>query len=52
MSWWRSTADLWIRHANSPIDLEVFEESGNLPHLESAGRFCQRLNGFLSGLPD
>ena len=46
------TADLWLRHSNSTINLEVFEESGNLPHLESAGQFCQRLNGFLSGLPD
>jgi pimeloyl-ACP methyl ester carboxylesterase len=46
------TADLWLRHAASEISLEVFEESGNLPHLETAGQFCQRLNGFLSALPD
>lgn len=45
------TADLWLQHAPG-IALEVFEESGNLPHVEAVGPFCRRLENFVSGLPD
>ncbi len=45
------TADLWLRHAPD-IELEVFEECGNLPHVEATDLFCRRLRSFLSGLGD
>ncbi len=46
------TADLWLRHAASSIELEVFEGSGNLPHVEVASEFAERLQTFLANLPD
>lgn len=44
------TADLWIRQIPA-AELEVFKDTGNLPHTERAGRFSQRLERFLSSLP-
>lgn len=44
------TADLWllgVPHAS----LEVFDESGNLPHLETASSFGSSLTTFLASLP-
>ncbi len=46
------TADLWLRHASVAPELEVFEESGNLPHAESTLRFAECLRSFLATLPD
>lgn len=46
------TADLWLRHAGPSIELEVFEETGNLPHAESVVDFTERLRAFLAALPD
>ncbi len=46
------TADLWLRHASTPIELEVFEDSGNLPHAEAVAQFCDRLQSYLVALPD
>lgn len=43
-------ADLWIRQVPE-AELEVFRETGNLPHAERAARFSQRLERFLSSLP-
>ena len=44
------TADLWLRHSATPIDLEVFEGSGTLPHAEDASGFGERLQAFLAKL--
>ena len=44
-------ADLWIRQVPE-AELEVFRETGNLPHAERSARFCQRLERFLSSLPN
>jgi pimeloyl-ACP methyl ester carboxylesterase len=41
------TADLWLSYLTD-VELEVFEDGGNLPHLEIATRFCQKLESFLS----
>jgi pimeloyl-ACP methyl ester carboxylesterase len=41
-------ADLWIRQIPE-AELEVFRNTGNLPHEERAGRFCDRLARFLAG---
>lgn len=46
------TADLWLRHAGPDLELEVFEETGNLPHAESVTQFADKLRGFLATLPD
>ena len=46
------TADLWLRHASAPLELDVFEESGTLPHVEAVSEFSERLQGFLATLPD
>jgi pimeloyl-ACP methyl ester carboxylesterase len=46
------TADLWLRHAASSIELDVFEDSGNLPHVEAAPEFAERVQSFLATLPD
>lgn len=43
------SADLWLHHQQSAA-LEVFEDSGNLPHLEQADAFCRKLESFLSAL--
>lgn len=43
------SADLWIRQVPS-AELEVFNDTGNLPHAERAGRFSQRLERFLAHL--
>ena len=39
-------ADLWLQQAPA-AELEVFEESSNLPHFEVGARFTQRLRPFL-----
>lgn len=41
------TADLWIKRVPE-AELEVFRDTGNLPHEERAARFCQRLARFLA----
>ena len=41
------TADLWLQQAPE-AQLEVFEGSSNLPHLEVSTRFAQRLSPFLA----
>ena len=41
------SADLWLQHQPS-AELEVFEDSGNLPHLEQADAFCRKLESYLS----
>lgn len=41
------TADLWIQQAPE-AQLEIFEDSSNLPHLEVSSRFTQRLAPFLT----
>lgn len=46
------TADLWLRHAASDVELDVFEDSGNLPHVEAAPEFAERVQSFLAKLPD
>ena len=43
------SADLWLHHQPSAA-LEVFEDSGNLPHLEQADLFCRKLESYLSAL--
>ena len=43
------SADLWLQHQPSAA-LEVFEDSGNLPHLEQADAFCRKLDSHLSAL--
>ncbi len=43
------TADLWLQRAPD-ADLEVFEDCGNLPHLESPASFYRRLHRFLDRL--
>jgi pimeloyl-ACP methyl ester carboxylesterase len=43
------SADLWLHHQPS-AELEVFEDSGNLPHLEQADIFCRKLESYLSAL--
>ncbi len=43
------SADLWL-HQLPAAELEVFEDSGNLPHLEQAEPFCRKLEGYLSAL--
>ncbi len=43
------SADLWLHHLPA-AELEVFEDSGNLPHLEQPDRFCRKLERFLSAL--
>ncbi|TNF84316.1 MAG: alpha/beta fold hydrolase [Acidobacteria bacterium] len=45
------TADFWLKQLPD-TELEVFEETGNLPHLEAPGRFCRRLERHLSTLPE
>lgn len=40
------TADLWLQLFPG-AQLEVFEDSSNLPHLEASARFAQRLSPFL-----
>jgi pimeloyl-ACP methyl ester carboxylesterase len=44
------TADMWIRQVPE-AELEVFRETGNLPHAERPARFSQRLERFLASLP-
>lgn len=46
------TADLWLRHAGSSVELEVFEETGNLPHTEALPLFAEKLRAFLATLAD
>lgn len=52
LAWGRSaspaieTADLWLQQTPH-AQLEVFEHSANLPHLEEPGRFCERFERFL-----
>ena len=43
------SADLWLQHQPS-AELEVFEDSGNLPHHEQADAFCRKLESYLSAL--
>jgi pimeloyl-ACP methyl ester carboxylesterase len=43
------SADLWLHHQPS-AELEVFEDSGNLPHFEQADALCRKLESFLSAL--
>ncbi len=43
------SADLWLHHQPS-AELEVFEDSGNLPHLEQPDVFCRKLERYLSAL--
>lgn len=45
------SADQWIRHVPA-AELEVFNDTGNLPHAERAGRFSQRLQRFLDHLTE
>ncbi len=46
------TLDLWLQHATAPIDLEVFDGCGSLPHVEAVPQFHEKLQGFLAALPD
>ncbi len=46
------TADLWLRQTSAPVDLEVFEDAGSLPHAEAPAEFHERLASFLSTVPD
>lgn len=41
------SADLWIRQVPE-AELEVFRDTGNLPHGERAAHFCSRLRRFLA----
>ncbi len=43
------SADLWL-HDQPAAALEVFENSGNLPHHEQADAFCRKLEGHLAAL--
>ena len=45
------SADLWLRSL-AGADLEIFENSGTLPHAESADEVARQLERFLSGLRD
>ena len=45
------TADLWLRW-HPPSELEVFDDSGLLPHLEEAGSFSRQLELFLADQTD
>lgn len=45
------TADLWLQQSPG-AQLEVFEDSSNLPHLEVSARFAQRLSPFLAPAVD
>ncbi len=40
------TADLWLQRRPG-AELEIFEDGGNLPHLETPAAFCRKLEGFL-----
>jgi pimeloyl-ACP methyl ester carboxylesterase len=42
-------ADLWLRHLPQ-ADVEVFQGSGDLPHIESATAFCRALERFVGGV--
>ncbi len=44
-------ADLWL-HRFPRAELEVFESSGNLPHLEVPGHFSRQLERFLARLSE
>ncbi len=43
------TSDFWL-HKMPETQLEIFENSGNLPHLETPSAFATGLKGFLSSL--
>ena len=43
------SADLWLRSLQG-ADLEIFENSGILPHSESAEEVARQLERFLGGL--
>lgn len=45
------SADHWIRNVPE-AELEVFNDTGNLPHAERAARFSQRLERFLDHLTE
>lgn len=45
------SADLWLRHAPN-AELEVFDDAGNLPHVEIPNQFCRQLELFLARLSD
>jgi pimeloyl-ACP methyl ester carboxylesterase len=54
LAWGRSAAasrvenaDLWLRHLPA-AELEVFQGSGDLPHIESATAFCRALERFIA----
>jgi pimeloyl-ACP methyl ester carboxylesterase len=56
LAWGRSAAasrvenaDLWL-HRLPAADLEVFQGSGDLPHIESATAFCRAVERFLDAL--
>ncbi len=42
-------ADLWLRRVPE-ADLEIFEHAGILPHAESPGEFCRKLERFVDSL--
>ncbi len=44
-------ADLWLQRSPG-ADLEVFEGSSSLPHLEVPGQFSRQLERFLAQLPE
>jgi hypothetical protein len=44
------TADLWLLYLPLAV-LSVFEECGNLPHLEASARFSQSLESLVSRFP-
>ncbi|HYU35997.1 MAG TPA: alpha/beta fold hydrolase [Thermoanaerobaculia bacterium] len=57
LAWGRSakaapveSADLWLRRLPD-ARVEVFQGSADLPHVESAGAFCNAVERFLSELP-
>ena len=43
------SADLWTRRI-AEAELEIFEHAGILPHAESPGEFCRKLERFLDSL--
>jgi pimeloyl-ACP methyl ester carboxylesterase len=43
------SADLWLRRLPE-ADVEVFQGSGDLPHVESATAFCRAVERFVDGL--
>lgn len=56
LAWGRSAAssrvenaDLWL-HRLPDADLEVFQGSGDLPHIESAAAFCRALERFIDAV--